>query len=130
MQLMKYHLPVIVCAGLIFYASSISVIPYEIPDFSLRDKLIHFIEFAVFGILLWHSARRWKISFKGIKLLILALLLGIAYAASDEIHQYYVPGRDGNIVDWYADAIGLAVGMTTAYIFGIGREKLKSVIGN
>ncbi|MCP4583513.1 MAG: hypothetical protein GY839_18040 [candidate division Zixibacteria bacterium] len=129
MQLLKYHLPVIVCAGLIFFVSSISVLPTEIPDFNLRDKLVHFVEFAFFGILLWRSVAQWRLPLRGSKMLILALSVGIIYAASDEVHQFYVPGRDGNIMDWIADAIGLAVGVGSAYIFKARRDLNKSFAG-
>jgi len=129
MRLLKYHVPVIFCAGLIFFASSISVFPRGIPDFEMRDKLVHVVEFAFFGILLWRSINHWKISLKGLNLLILALLIGIIYAASDEIHQSFVPGRDGNIMDWFADAIGLALGITSAYIFRARRELAESFTG-
>ena len=113
----RYHFPVILYAGLIFLASSISFLPTKVPFFTFRDKLIHFLEYAVFGYLLWQSVTRWKIDTSLAGLMLLALLLGTVYAGSDEIHQYYVPGRDANVFDWIADVIGLAVGLTTAYIF-------------
>lgn len=116
MIFLRYHLPVILYAGLIFLVSSISTLPSKVPFFTFRDKVVHFLEYLVFGYLLWHSATRWKIA--GLmKLILLTLFLGMIYAGSDEIHQYYVPGRDGNVYDWIADVIGLAVGLVTAYIF-------------
>jgi VanZ family protein len=121
MMFWRYHLPVIMYAGLIFLISSISSLPTKMPFFTLKDKLIHFLEYAVFGFLLWRSAIRWKIDTGLARLILLTLILGMAYAGSDEIHQYYVPGRDGNIYDWIADVIGLAVGLVTAYIFA-GRK--------
>ena len=41
----------------------------------------------------------------------LALALGIAYAATDELHQYFVRGRHASPVDVAIDAVGVAVGM-------------------
>ena len=123
MKFLRYHLPVILYAGLIFLVSSISTLPSKVPFFTFRDKIVHFLEYLVFGCLLWHSAMRWRIVTNLMKLISLALVIGIVYAASDEVHQYYVPGRDGNVYDWIADVIGLAVGLATAYIF-IGRKRL------
>ena len=44
-------------------------------------------------------------------MLLLALLIGVLYAASDEYHQSLVPGRDSDVYDWVADSIGLAAGI-------------------
>ena len=126
MIFVRYHLPVIIYAGLIFAVSSISKLPDEIPQFDFSDKLLHFFEFMLFGWLLWRSAFRWKIYTYSAKFMIVVLMLGSVYAASDEIHQLFVTGRQGSIYDWIADTIGLAAGLATAYIFirkkGVVRE--------
>jgi len=31
------------------------------------------------------------------------------YAASDEVHQSFVPGREMSILDWLADAAGILI---------------------
>jgi VanZ family protein len=41
----------------------------------------------------------------------LALAVGIAYAATDELHQYFVRGRHASPVDVAIDAVGIAIGM-------------------
>jgi len=116
MAFVKYHLPALLYAGLIFLVSSIPQIPTELPSFTLGDKLVHSLEFGVFGWLLWRSASRWRLSARQITYLIVILLVGAVYAASDEIHQLFVTGRDSNIYDWIADVIGLALGLTVSYI--------------
>ena len=35
----------------------------------------------------------------------------LAYGASDEWHQSFVPGRSVDVADWIADAIGVVVGV-------------------
>ena len=40
-----------------------------------------------------------------------ALAVGIAYAASDELHQPFVPGRQGSPLDVLLDSVGVAVGV-------------------
>jgi hypothetical protein len=40
-----------------------------------------------------------------------ALALGIAYAASDEVHQHFVTGRVGSPLDVLIDAVGVAIGV-------------------
>ena len=41
----------------------------------------------------------------------LAFALGTLYAAGDEIHQTFVPGRMGSPIDVAIDAIGVACGV-------------------
>jgi VanZ family protein len=40
-----------------------------------------------------------------------ALAAGIAYAATDELHQHFVQGRHASPVDVAIDAVGVALGM-------------------
>ena len=40
----------------------------------------------------------------------------LGYAASDEIHQSFVPGRDASIMDWAADAVGILISSYIYYI--------------
>jgi len=61
----------------------------------------HAAEYAVLGALL---LRAFRARFP-------ALLLGVAYAASDELHQHFVRGRHASPVDVAIDTIGLAAGI-------------------
>ncbi|MFC1638541.1 VanZ family protein, partial [Patescibacteria group bacterium] len=40
---------------------------------------------------------------------LLALVFSFAYAVSDEIHQLFVPGRDGKLSDVGIDLIGIVL---------------------
>jgi VanZ family protein len=123
MKFVKYHLPLIAYAVVIFLLSSLTGLPGSLKLFTVQDKVLHFLEFSILGWLLWQSARRWRISLPKLSLLIAVLLLGAVYAASDEFHQSYVPGRDCHILDWTADTVGLAAGALTSYIFSERKEK-------
>jgi VanZ family protein len=46
-----------------------------------------------------------------------------AYAATDEWHQSFVPGRSADVHDWYADAIGALVGAGACWAWGIIRAR-------
>ena len=39
-----------------------------------------------------------------------ATVVTLAYGASDEWHQSFVPLRDANVRDWFADMLGGAIG--------------------
>ena len=64
-------------------------------------KGAHLTEYAVLGALLYRALGREP----------LALAVGIAYAATDELHQYFVRGRHASPVDVAIDAVGVAAGM-------------------
>ena len=40
-----------------------------------------------------------------------SIMLGLVYAASDEIHQLYVPGRAGQFRDVLIDSAGVLLGI-------------------
>ena len=46
-----------------------------------------------------------------------------AYAATDEWHQSFVPGRSADVHDWYADAIGAFLGAGACWAWGIIRPR-------
>jgi VanZ family protein len=125
MKFLKYHLPLIAYACLIFALSSISYLHQPLPRLTWGDKVAHLIEFSIFGLLLWRSGSRWGIKLSKLSILLLIILIGVVFAASDELHQYFVPGRDCHILDWTADTVGLAAGAIIAYIFSERKEKPK-----
>ena len=103
---LAYRAPALGYAVLIFVMSAIP--GYELPDlpFYSFDKIVHAIEFGLFGMLLYR-ALRFPEPFSSPYLL--TLFIGIPYAALDEIHQLYVPGRNCDIIDFIMDALGLVV---------------------
>ena len=56
----------------------------------------------------------------------IAFLLAVAYAISDEIHQFFVPGRSCQIKDVLIDSCGAAVGIGLVFISIKTYKKLKS----
>jgi len=44
----------------------------------------------------------------------LALAAGAVYAATDELHQYFVPSRQMDAVDWLVDLAGVLAGSVSA----------------
>ena len=89
-----------------------------------NDKLMHFIEFVILGLLLaWASVRSWQWS-KPIMQLLLAIVVGMTLAALDEFHQSFVPGRHSDITDWLADVLGITAGaLVTWWFLSNGRSR-------
>jgi VanZ family protein len=99
-------LPVVAWAALIFTLSSIPDLGTGLGgwDLALR-KVAHAAEYAVLGALLLRAIGREAP----------AAALGIAYAVTDEVHQAFVPGRQGAPLDVLIDAVGVIVGV---YVLG------------
>lgn len=69
-------------------------------------KTAHFLEYLILGVLIFLTFREFKID--NIYLMILFCFL---YACSDEIHQLFVVGRDGNFIDVLIDTLGSTSGI-------------------
>ena len=101
-RLLAAWLPVVVWAAVIFAFSSIPSLSTGLGtwDYVLR-KCAHVTEYAILAFLLRRALGRDLPAF----------LFGVAYAASDELHQRFVPGRHASPVDVGIDAIGLGLGI-------------------
>jgi VanZ family protein len=101
-RLLTVWLPVVAWAGVIFVLSSIPSLSSGLGTWDLiLRKAAHVVEYAMLGALLYRALGREEV----------ALATGIAYAASDELHQHYVNGRHASAVDVAIDAVGVAIGM-------------------
>ena len=100
-------LPAALYMGLIFYLSSLAN-PLPVLTLHVWDKLLHATEYAALGLLLLRALKGEHLPWR--TALLLALLLTSLYGASDEWHQSFVPGRDSEITDWYADTMGGGLG--------------------
>jgi len=74
-------------------------------------KNAHFIAYLILGLLqvnaLYLNGKRGRQAF------VLALLISFLYAASDEFHQTFVPGRSGELRDVLIDTAGAITGIVT-----------------
>jgi VanZ family protein len=72
-------------------------------------KNAHFMYFLILGILTLNALKLNRVS--GYRGILLALLICILYAVSDEVHQIFVPGRSGEIRDVVIDCSGAGMGV-------------------
>jgi VanZ family protein len=142
---LKYWLPVLVCMGLIFLASSDSrsyqhsveilgpIIQWLLPHLSAENfqelvrvarKCGHVTEYAILAILLWRALRKpessmrtWSWPAAG-RIAFLAML----FAASDEFHQLFVPTRGASVVDVLIDTSGAVLGLLFVWVIGRCRK--------
>ncbi len=64
-------------------------------------KVAHFTEYFILGILVCFTLKSYGIKNAYIMAIICAL-----YAGTDEVHQMFVEGRNGNIIDFLIDSMG------------------------
>jgi VanZ family protein len=103
-------LAVVVWMSLIFVVSSLPSLHVHSTgsvDFLLR-KLAHIGEYAVLTALLWWTLRMHT-STKS-QAWLLAVLMTVFYALSDEWHQSWIVGRQGTVRDVGFDTLGMALG--------------------
>jgi len=110
-----YWLPVLVYCLIIFIQSSFPATEH-IPEFDFSDKLLHAAVYAVLGILLYRAFNAMPKRPSTVSLVILSILMTALYGASDEVHQYFVPSRNAEFLDFAADAAGGIIGVMVAVV--------------
>ncbi len=107
-RLLSTWTPVVLWAGLIFGLSSVPNLGTDLGTWDLvLRKLAHFAEYAVLGLLLVRALGREP----------LAAAAGVAYAATDELHQHFVRGRHAAFRDIAIDAADVLAGLLLARRF-------------
>lgn len=86
-------------------------------------KLAHYMLYAIGGIFITNSV--YQFCNKERRVIVISAIIGIVYAASDEIHQLMVPGRSGNIKDVTIDSIGILTGIA---LFLLAKEIIKRLL--
>jgi len=106
MKFRFYTIATVILVAEIFVASSFPTTKHMF--FPFMDKVIHFCVFAVIAASLTGALHENSKVRKGYW--VLAAVLVAIYGATDEFHQYFVPGRECSVLDWFADATGAFVG--------------------
>ncbi len=100
--------PVIVWMAIIFLLSSrqrIEISSEHVVNF-VFFKALHMIEYAVLFLLSYRAVNNTLKRKNAVNPFILAIVLTMAYAISDELHQSFVPTREGKARDVIIDALG------------------------
>jgi VanZ family protein len=124
----RFQLPAIFWALLIFASSSM---PGEkLPDLPILrlDKLIHFGVYFMLALLTFRALRhQTRFAFLSRHSLSFTVLIIILYGATDEVHQYFVPGRSADVFDLLADTVGAC--LLVAAVWWKGRTGLPGESG-
>ena len=104
-----YWLPVFIYCLLIYIQSS-RPFPISIPDIDYIDKAFHFLTYSVLGALFFRAMGYIYSDNRISRRVLLAIIFSSLYGISDEIHQYFVPGRTADPFDAAADMLGSICG--------------------
>jgi len=109
--------------ALIFFVSSRPHLTTPGPDFELKDKLVHCMEY--FG-LAWFMARAIRPAPTPNRLIAVLwfVALGAGIAAADELFQGTVAGRVTDVTDWIADVVGLVLGAAVSVTRSAKSERM------
>jgi VanZ family protein len=113
MFMMKWKISFFIYCGLVLYLSSLS--PKEIPDaaFSIPDEALHFIEYALMGVLGWGAFGRGSSGFPW-AIFAFCCCFGIV----DECFQDWLNrSRTADVWDTAADAVGAFSGLLLSMVF-------------
>lgn len=98
-------LPSLLVMGVIFTLSSLP--SEEVPNFGFLDSLVkhggHFLGYALLGLAYAFALPRGVSGRAGA---MLAVVLALLYALTDEYHQSFVPGRSASWLDVMIDGLG------------------------
>ena len=93
------------------------------PDFEYKDKVAHVAEYFFLGTLLFWGIG-WTVSRTSVLLVFFFLFsVGVSIGAIDEMVQGYIPGRQTDIYDWFADAAGVATGVGLTMAISLYRRQ-------
>jgi VanZ family protein len=107
-------LPLIIYCLAIYIQSGLPG-PEQIPDVRFLDKFMHFGAYALLGVLFFSAYETLPLAkFKNL-LILISIGSATLYGISDEIHQFFVPSRQADIMDVIANTIGSICGVIFYY---------------
>lgn len=114
--------------ALIWVASSIET-TLSVEDVPFQDKGVHFIEFGILSLLICHALVGTYPRVSGPRRALLAVLGTFLWGMLDEVHQAYVPGRNADIMDVWADGLGALMGTAVFFAYRAVRRALAPAAG-
>ncbi|MCL5030931.1 MAG: VanZ family protein [Bacteroidetes bacterium] len=108
------YLPLIIYWLILLIATSLP--GSDMPDIHVSDKIEHFTGYAILTILITFTLlvqSKYKIVKE--KAYLATMIIVSVYAALDELHQLFIPGRDCDIFDWTTDFLAACFGILVVY---------------
>ena len=99
-------MPFVVLSITLFWLSSVPELSPPDLGFAWQDKVLHVVAYFAYGLSTIVAVVGWT-SLEPRKVAITVLLIAGIFGITDEIHQSFVPGRDGSFADYVADLVGI-----------------------
>jgi VanZ family protein len=95
---------------LITFWSDQSTLPIDVPAIrvlllDMQHRIAHFIAYGLLGLLAGWAFEGWP------RATLSAMVLAAVFAATDEIHQSWIPGRKARVDDWLFDIFSAALAL-------------------
>ena len=97
----------------IFFVSNMQVAP--LPE-EVSDKTAHLWAYAGLAILAVRAVGGGLPCRVVLRVALIAFAIAAGHGIFDELHQLFVPGRSGDLFDWFADASGSVVGIGACWL--------------
>jgi hypothetical protein len=96
--------------------------------FYMERKGAHVVEYALLTLLAirFTSLLFSRETFK--RILLLSAVFALAYGATDELHQTFVPFRGGKISDVLVDSLGILLTISICYARHAGKKSVKHLV--
>jgi len=105
--------PVLGCMAAIFYESSQTYVPADLPV-GLSNHTGHFLAYAVLAAVTVRALAGLRWTGVTVGTAAAALLVASLYGVTDEFHQQFVRNRLSGVDDWIADTAGALTAMVVA----------------
>ena len=112
---LRLWVPVAAYMAAIFYVSSLSQ-PVVPPG---GDKPWHLLAYLGLGVLTLRAVAGGLGAWISWRAAALAIAIAVVYAGTDELHQMFVPGRSAQLSDLVADGLGVIVGASLCWLWGV-----------
>jgi VanZ family protein len=99
-------LPLVGATATLTWLSSIPELATPDLGFTWQDKFYHLVAYSVYGVAASIAVYGWLPTRALTTQRWVVLAIGCAFGGIDEVHQSFVPGRDGSGYDWIADVLG------------------------
>jgi len=78
----------------------------------IPEERVHFLEYGILGLLVYNGFEK-----RGIKIIFLSIFLVALFGAIDELIQWYLPNRVGDIRDIVMNAVSGAMGVCLGRVY-------------
>lgn len=107
--------------AMLFGFSSLSTLPTPPGQISYYE--VHVAAYAILGLLTSRALAKGRLRNITWRVVCGAIAISSLYGVTDEYHQRFVPGREFDLIDMFADAIGSVVGAFAVGAWGIIRRR-------